>query len=177
MPMTILTEPDSRLRVLAEEVPGITPAIGAVIDKLVETMLSADGVGLAATQVGVNSRIIAVRVAPDDDGVFQTFAIINPVILAWGGDAMWGNEGCLSVPGIIVSRQRASEIEIKGLDREGVEVTFTAKGHAARVLQHEIDHLNGITILKAASSTKRKQYLRWQKKRQCAILNPYNPHL
>lgn len=161
--MQIIKEPDPRLRQVAEPVEEITPEIGGMIDELVFKMQEADGVGLAAPQVGINSRVIAVRIAPDADGVFQTFALVNPEILVFGGDALWGNEACLSVPGVVAKRQRASEIEVRCLDRAGTEVTFTAKGHAARVLQHEIDHLNGITILKAISPVKRKQYLRRQK--------------
>jgi len=164
--MKIITEPDPRLRMVAEDVPEITPAIGAIIDEIVATMIETNGAGLAAPQVGVSSRIIAVRIDPDADGVYQTFALVNPEILEFGGDALWGTEGCLSVPKVVAHRQRASEVTVKGMDREGTSVTFTAKGHAARVIQHEIDHLNGITILEAISPTKRKQYLRRQKKRR-----------
>jgi len=166
MPMVILKEPDSRLHVVAEEVTEITPGIGAMIDEIVATMMRVNGVGLAAPQVGINSRVIAVRIDPDADGVFQTFAIVNPVILKFGGGTLWGPEACLSVPRIVAKLQRASEIEIQCLDRAGTDITFTAKGFAARVIQHEIDHLNGRTILEAISPTKRKQYLRRQRKRQ-----------
>jgi len=164
--MEIIKEPDPRLRAVAEPVEEITAEVGGIIDEIVFTMKDADGVGLAAPQVGVGLRIIAVHVDPDADGVFQTFAMVNPEILTFGGNALWGDEGCLSVPGVIAKRQRASEVEVRCLDRAGTEVTFTAKGHAARVIQHEIDHPNGITILKAISPAKRKQYLRRQKKRR-----------
>lgn len=157
----ILTAPHPALSAVAEEVGDADRR--QLIDDMLETMFVADGTGLAATQVGVAERVAVVNIDPAGDGVRTTLALVDPVVTA-EGDPVWGREGCLSVPGLVVDVKRAEWVELDALDRDGKVQSFRAVGHAARVIQHEIDHLDGRTILDRASPVKRKQYLRRRKR-------------
>jgi peptide deformylase len=162
---SLVLEPDPILRKAADPVDEMDGAARVLIDDLLATMATEDGVGLAAPQIGVSRRVIVVRIDPAGDGVFVTFALVNPAIVESEG-AEWGNEGCLSVPRVVAAVKRARRVVVEALDRDGQIITIDAVGHAARVLQHEIDHLDGITILRHLTPVKRKQYLRRQKKRR-----------
>jgi len=147
MRLPIISLPDSSLRKRSKEVDKKEipePAFQAWLDDLVETMHVADGVGIAAPQIG---RGIRVFVATNKN---VAHVLINPEIIGKSWRRVDGEEGCLSVPGKygIVSRHRA--IKMKALNREGKTVHFNAKGFFARVLQHELDHLDGILFLDKA---------------------------
>ncbi|MFD1989620.1 peptide deformylase [Paenibacillus nicotianae] len=135
----IVTEPDDVLHKKAKEVTKITPNVQKLLTDMADTMYDADGVGLAAPQVGILKRLIVVDVG-DDNGLIE---LINPEIIESNGEQL-GSEGCLSIPGLNGQVRRALEVTVKGLDRNGEEVTITGRDLLARAFQHEIDHLNGV---------------------------------
>ncbi len=137
---------DAILRQRSKEVKKITPAIVRLLEDMAETMEVAVGVGLAAPQIGVGKRIIVVK--PDQNNFLE---LINPVILKATG-VETANEGCLSCPGLYGEVERAAEVEIEGLNREGKKIRVHAESLLARILQHEIDHLNGILFIDKATN-------------------------
>ena len=140
---------DSILREKAKKVPQITPNIVKLLDNMRETMYASKGVGLAAPQIGVSKRVIVVDVG---QGLVE---LINPEILETSGvetDA----EGCLSIPGVVGEVPRASRVVVKGLNRDGQEVQYQAKGFLARAFQHEIDHLEGILFIDKARNVRKE---------------------
>ena len=108
------------------------------IDDMIETMVEEDGVGLAAPQVNVSKRIM---IASDLENIY---VMINPEIEAYSEKSATDAEGCLSLPGLQAMVQRPEKVIVKALDREGKPLKITAKGLLARVIQHEVDHLNGV---------------------------------
>lgn len=143
----IVLEPNEVLHQVAEEVKQITPAIRKLLTDMADTMYEAEGVGLAAPQVGVLKRIIVIDVG-DDNGLIE---MINPVIVASEGE-QFGPEGCLSIPGYRGDVRRANQVTVKGFDRKGKEITITGTELLARAFQHEIDHLNGILYTELAEN-------------------------
>ena len=133
--------PEPVLRQKAKKVPVIDHSLQRLIDDMVETMRQANGVGLAAPQVGVSLRV-AVLQMPEE----EPFAIINPEIVKSSGEMEVG-EGCLSVPGYQGELKRSASVTVKGLNREGGKIRIKAAGLLAQALQHEIDHLNGILYI------------------------------
>jgi peptide deformylase len=133
--------PDPVLRKAALEVPKLSTKTLKLIDELMRVMKQANGVGLAAPQMGVLQRIIVI--APD--GVKPT-ALINPKVVKAEGEQI-GQEGCLSIPGLYGDVNRALYVEVEALDRKGREVVFELEGMPARVVQHEIDHLDGVLFI------------------------------
>ncbi len=130
--------PDPVLRAKALPVTKISKKTQTMIDDMMRIMRKANGIGLAAPQVGVLQQVIVV--APD--GMRPT-ALLNPKILKMEGE-MIGLEGCLSIPGLYGDVKRAAYVEIEALDRRGRELIIELEGMPARVLQHEIDHLEGV---------------------------------
>ena len=139
MLLPIKIYPDKILRKKCKEVKEITVKERQLIKDMFETMYKNNGVGLAAPQVGVLKRIITVAVGQ------KSLALINPKIVKTDGRAL-STEGCLSIPGVILNVKRALWVKVKGLDKNGKSTTIKANGLLAFVLQHEIDHLNGILI-------------------------------
>lgn len=133
--------PDPVLRQKAAEVVRVTRRTQLLIDDMLRIMKKANGIGLAAPQVGILQRIIVV--APE--GMRPT-PLINPRVVKAEGSAV-GEEGCLSIPGLYGNVIRPSEVEVEALDRKGRRTTFSLKGLKARVVQHEIDHLDGILFI------------------------------
>ena len=134
------------MRKKAEEIKEITPEIKELAEDMTETMLKSerDAVGLAAPQVGVSIRMFVAQTR-NGPGVF-----INPKILKKSGRET-AEEGCLSLPGIWLKVKRAKEIELEAIDINGKKIKTKAVGLFARILQHEIDHLNGVLIIDKAS--------------------------
>ncbi|MEW5785002.1 MAG: peptide deformylase [Bacillota bacterium] len=137
----ILRDSHPALRERAKPVPKVNHVILQLLDDMVETMREANGAGLAAPQIGIAKRIIVVDAG--DDKLLQ---LINPVILMTEGSCV-DVEGCLSVPGVYGEVSRAARITFAALDRAGQEVKLTLEGWPARILQHEIDHLDGILFI------------------------------
>jgi len=151
------------LRKKAKKVEKLTPEARRLIDDMIETMRDAPGVGLAAPQVGVSRRIIVVEYVEDEErenapgravegGEAQPprkklYAIINPEITRRSEAMVEGVEGCLSIPGWAGVVERHAEVEVRGLSRAGGKFRLKAKGWLARILQHEIDHLDGVLFI------------------------------
>ena len=134
----ILNDNHSVLRTPAQEVKKINSGVTRLLDDMIETMHDADGVGLAANQVGVSKRIL---IAADGEEII--YELINPHCTLADGELL-GIEGCLSVPGTYGEVPRAEKVIVKALNREGKEIRLEAEGLLARILQHELDHLDGI---------------------------------
>lgn len=135
----IVKDPDPVLRERALEVKKFTSNLHKLLTDMAETMYDAEGVGLAAPQVGILKRVIVVDVG-DERGLIE---MVNPEIVEQDGEQL-GPEGCLSIPGISGDVKRANRIVVKGQDRNGTAFTVEAEGFLARAFQHEIDHLNGV---------------------------------
>jgi peptide deformylase len=140
----IVKHPDPILREVSAPVKKITPNIHKLLDDMAETMYAANGVGLAAPQVGINKRIIVIDVG---EGIIE---MINPEIISMEGEQI-GPEGCLSIPGLRGEVKRAMKVKVKGLDRNGNEIEVEGEELLARAFQHEIDHLNGILFIDLTS--------------------------
>lgn len=136
----IRTEGDPILRKISREVPSVTDRIKVLLDDMGETMYSADGVGLAAPQVGILKRIIVVDPHDEKTGLVK---LINPEIIEAEGEQI-GVEGCLSIPNFNATVKRPEHVKVKYMDEEGNEQIWDAHGFPAVILSHEIDHLNGI---------------------------------
>ena len=130
--------PDEVLRQKAKKVPAIDASIHQIIDDMILTMQEANGVGLAAPQVGVLLRVIVLQM-PEQ----EPFSIVNPDIVKSSGERMV-IEGCLSIPGYQGELKRSEKVTVKGLDREGKKIRISATDLLAQALEHEIDHLDGI---------------------------------
>lgn len=135
--LKILKVGDETLRKVCRPVDAITPRIQRLIDDMVDTMRAADGVGLAAPQVGVLRRVVVIETP--DEGLFQ---LINPKIIAYAGEQE-SEEGCLSVPGRWGVTKRPMHVTVKAIDREGNNIEVKGSGLLAKALCHEIDHLDG----------------------------------
>jgi peptide deformylase len=137
----IRKDTDPVLRKKAKEIKEITPAILRLLEDMAETMDAANGVGLAAPQVGIEKRIVLVKIGKND-----LLELINPVIRKQAGEEV-DVEGCLSFPGLYGEVQRALEVEVEALDRHGHKKIIKGTGLLARALQHEIDHLEGVLFV------------------------------
>lgn len=155
----ILTAPDPRLKAVSESVAKVDDEIRKLVDDLVESMYAADGIGLAAIQVGVAKRVLVMDI-DQRDGKKNPMTFINPEIL-WASDEMATfQEGCLSVPEIWDDVERPARIRAAYLDRNGARQELEADGLFATCLQHEMDHLNGVLFLDHLSKLKRSIALR-----------------
>lgn len=143
----IVKKGDNILRENARIVTEITPNIIKLLDNMRDTMYAANGVGLAAPQIGISKRVIVV------DTGDELLEIINPEIIMKEGEQT-DSEGCLSVPGMLGEVTRAYRVKVKGLDRQGQELEITREEMTARALQHEIDHLDGILFIDRAINLK-----------------------
>lgn len=160
--LEILRYPHPLLKKRCEQVEEVDDDIKRLICDMRETMYGANGIGLAACQVGVARRVIVMDVSPiePDQGFF---AFINPEILSEEGEIDY-EEGCLSVPDCTEKIKRKEKIRVKGTSPEGEEIEIAGEGILSIALQHEIDHLNGVLILDHISSLKRGLYRKKLKK-------------
>lgn len=131
---------DNVLRKTGKEVTEITPKVSKLIDDMLETMYDAEGVGLAASQVGILKRIVVIDVGEGP------IVLVNPVITETSGEQT-GWEGCLSVPGKSGTVTRPDKVTVKAFDRNMKEFTLTGEGLLARAICHECDHLDGIVYV------------------------------
>jgi peptide deformylase len=150
----VVIYPQVTLRKKSETVREVSDETRALIEDMKETMYSSKGIGLAAPQVGVNQRVIVVDVTPYEPEE-RPFALINPEIVSGEGEVD-STEGCLSVPGFLETIKRRERVIVRGIDEDGKHVELEATGMLAICLQHEIDHLNGMTIIERLSPLKRE---------------------
>ncbi|MCX6003864.1 MAG: peptide deformylase [Chloroflexi bacterium] len=136
--LPIRVVPDPVLRQKAKRVKAIDKSIRKLVNDMQETLHAASGVGLAANQVGISLRLIVLNVPENECKV-----IINPEIIRRTGERIV-NEGCLSIPGYVGEIKRSELVRIKGQDSKGKEIRIKAEGLLAEVLEHEIDHINGV---------------------------------
>ncbi len=158
----ILTYPDTVLRERAEPVTNIDGKIQQLINDMAETMYNAPGIGLASNQIGEPCRVIMLDTSAKNEPK-DLLIVINPEIIEADG-VIVNEEGCLSVIDYSADVKRSKQVTVRGLDREGTPITLTKEGLPAIVLQHEIDHLNGILFIHHISKLKRELYKRKLKK-------------
>jgi len=155
---------DPVLRTKARSIDRIDDTLREEIERVGEIMNDALGVGLAATQLGVLHRLLVYRVQPDA----PENALINPEI-AWRGPVEEiAEEGCLSLPAVLVDVERPIHVRVRGLDEHGEPIVVEASGLEARVIQHEIDHLDGVLILDRTTRDQRKEAMRALREAQAA---------
>ncbi len=140
------------LREKSRKVKRITADVQQLIDDMVETMRAAPGVGLAAPQVGALQRVVVmeVPVRDEEEGTEETeprtrlYVLVNPEITDMSAETICAEEGCLSIPGYVGEVERAAEVTVRYQNRAGRPMRLTGQGFLARVIQHEVDHLDGI---------------------------------
>ena len=147
----ILIYPDPFLARKAAPVAAVDDRIRTLVRDMFETMYAAEGIGLAATQVGVGKRVVVLDVSPVDETI-SPMAVVNPEIVSRNG-SVTGVEGCLSVPGVQGEVCRAETVEVRGMDEQGNPLRILAAGILSRALQHEIDHLDGILFIERLSTS------------------------
>jgi peptide deformylase len=141
----ILTSEYPVLRQKAKKVRRVDASAQKLIDDMFESMHAANGLGLAAPQIGVSLRVLVIELPKGEESSDSSdpIALVNPEIVKADGE-QFGEEGCLSIPGYVGMVRRAMKVTVKGLNRKGKEVRVKGEGLLARALQHEIDHLDGV---------------------------------
>ena len=156
----VLTFTDPVLRERSEEVVEFSAEISELVRDMIDTMYTDEGVGLAAPQVGVLKRVIVFDVSEERNDPMH---LINPEIIVKEG-VMRSEEGCLCIPGFKETINRCKSVTVRGFDKNGNPLEFQAEALLSRVLQHEIDHLNGILFIDHLSRQKKEIFNRWLKK-------------
>lgn len=151
--LEILEFPDPRLRTVATPVERVDDALRQVIDDMFETMYTAPGIGLAATQVNLHKRLLVMDISEEKN---QPLVLINPIFEPLGGEQEY-NEGCLSVPGYYDNVTRHDRIRVQALDRLGKPFELEADGLLSVCIQHEMDHLEGTLFVDYLSRLKRER--------------------
>jgi peptide deformylase len=151
------------LRTLARAVPAEEIAgreVQQLIDDLIDTMRDAQGVGLAAPQLGVERQIFVCEAQEGEaHAAVPLRVVVNPMLTPLAGELVYDWEGCLSIPGLRGLVPRHPQLRVRGLDREGAPLDFVAAGFEARVVQHEFDHLNGVVFLDRMRDLRSLAYL------------------
>ncbi|MFW6201567.1 MAG: peptide deformylase [Gemmatimonadota bacterium] len=154
---------DPILRREAESVGRVDDDVRRLLDDMLETMYAADGVGLAAPQVGVGRRITVIDIRDPAVGVLE---LIDPEIVERSDEVERGEEGCLSIPGVQEIVERSARVVVEATDRAGERRRIDGEGLLARALQHEVDHLDGVLFIDRVSPLKRRLLLqKWRKVR------------
>jgi len=153
---------DPALREPADDVAEVDDDIRRLAEDMFETMYAAEGIGLAAPQVGIGLRLFVMDIREPD---LEPRALINPVIVERSGSES-GEEGCLSLPGLVGEVERSADIVVEALDVGGRPVRVQASGLEARCIQHEIDHLDGVLFIDHLSPLKRRMLINKWKKQQ-----------
>ena len=174
----ILTEPDPFLRQKSIKVETVNDEIRSLMDDMLETMYAANGIGLAATQVAIDKRLIVMDCGKSDFEESEMseedynekiknhkiepnpIKMINPEIISLGEDLYEREEGCLSIPGYNANVKRPSSLTVKYIDENKQNITLDAKGLLATCIQHEIDHLNGVLFIDYLSKLKRDMIIK-----------------
>ena len=173
----IVLYPDPVLRRKARKVTNFDKDFQSLVDDMIETMRDAPGVGLAAPQVGVSERVIVVEYAEPEEVEEgeeprevepKLYVLVNPEIIKASSDKVMGVEGCLSLPTLIGEVERSEKVQIKATNRFGQPMKLKAEDWLARIIQHEIDHLNGIVFTDIATEV-------WQPEEQVENNAPTSP--
>jgi len=155
--------PDPVLRKTTEQITSFDENLGKIVEDLVETMYDAPGIGLAAPQIGKSIKLIVVDISKDNEGEQKHMVLVNPEITGHEGKQL-DEEGCLSVPELTANVKRYKKITVSYQDQQGQPQELSTEDRFAVVLQHEIDHLNGILFVDHLSSLKRSLYKKKVKK-------------
>jgi len=155
----IIVLPDKRLRQVSDPVQAVDAEVRALVDDMFETMYKAPGVGLAAIQVGVAKRVVTVDTAKKDEPE-NPQVFINPEIVWSSDDKSTYEEGCLSIPEYYEEVERPTQVKVRFMDLDGKAQEVEANGLLATVLQHEIDHTNGILFIDHISKLKRDRVIK-----------------
>lgn len=150
---------DPVLSTPTREVTAFDDDLARLVDDLFDTLAVAEGVGLAAPQIGVDLAVF-VYDCPDDTGHRQRGHVVNPVVLSADGPQETSEEGCLSVPGPFSEVTRATQVTVRGVDRTGSPVEVSGSGYFARCLLHETDHLRGVLYIDYLPRNRRRRVLR-----------------
>lgn len=145
---------DAALRLEARPVEDFDDDLGRLVARMKRLMVDANGVGLAATQVGVLRRVLVFQEDPDDE---EPVALVNPVIVEGSGELSTEDEGCLSLQGVLVPVERSCWVTVEAKDETGADVRLELAEPAARVLQHELDHLDGVLIIDRTTPEARRE--------------------
>jgi peptide deformylase len=146
---------DPVLRMEAREVETFDDDLARLADRMKRLMLDASGVGLAGNQVGILQRIVVMQPSPDEDAI----TLVNPRIVDRGSEREIAEEGCLSLQGVLVPVERHVTLAVEALDETGEDVRLELEELAARVVQHELDHLDGVLILDRTDDESRREAL------------------
>ena len=155
----IITVPNPLLKTISKSVDKIDDKILGILDDMLETMYAAPGIGLAAIQIGIPKRMLVIDISKDDENKDPHF-FINPEILNPTEDFSTFEEGCLSVPGVWEEIERPDECNVRFLDINGLEKNIRYSGMMATVIQHEMDHLNGIVFVDYLSRLKKDRAIK-----------------
>lgn len=161
--LDILIMPEPVLRKKAAPVEAVDENVRMLLKDMLETMYAAPGIGLAATQVGVEKRVIVCDVSGEEEEP-APLMMVNPEIVAKSDEMRPSHEGCLSLPEIFDDIERHAEVTVRYLDETGARKEIRADGLLAACLQHEIDHLNGVLFIDHLSKLKRDRILKGLKK-------------
>jgi len=146
--------PDPVLRMEAKPVEAFDDDLRRLVERMSALMVEARGVGLAATQVGILQRVFVF--SPEED---EVVALVNPVIVRRSDEIEVEDEGCLSLQGVLAPVERALSVRIEGKDETGKDVAYELEGTAARAVQHELDHLDGVLIIDRTTPEARREAL------------------
>ena len=152
--LPILCYPDPRLHKVAQPVAQVDDRIQTLVKNMLETMYDAQGIGLAATQVDVHERVVVIDVSEERN---EPLVLINPEITWASEEKQFGDEGCLSVPGIYDGVERSTSVKVKALDENGNSREIAGEGLLAICMQHEMDHLMGKVFVEYLSPLKRNR--------------------
>ena len=166
----IVVYPDKRLKLISKEVESFSGALHDLLDDMYDTMRSSNGLGLAAIQIGVDTRALIINIPLEDEELEydqpkeNTLEMINPIIIEKEGIKKF-QEGCLSIPGVYEDVERAKHIKVEYFDRNGNKCTIEDDDFLAVAIQHEIDHLEGKVFIEKLSYIKRKKFEKeWKRK-------------
>ena len=146
---------DPVLRLRAHEVVAFDDDLARLVERMADLMSDASGVGLAATQIGILRRLFVFQTKDDEVPI----AVVNPVIVESGGEPEPDDEGCLSLQGVKVPVERSTTLVLEGKDPNGEDVRYELDAYGSRIVQHELDHLDGVMIIDRTDDEHRKEAL------------------
>jgi len=160
--LDIVTFPDPILKAPCMPIEGVNEELLRLVEDMTETMYQAPGVGLAANQVGVSKQMVVIDASSPQEPV-STVVLVNPRIISFSEEKEKDEEGCLSVPDLKAEVERAVRVTVLAKNLKGEDIKIEAQGFLARVLQHEIDHLNATLIIDRIGKLKRERYVKLRK--------------